>query len=90
MKNNNHYQILDVTRGFAILLMFIYHFSFDLDYYDFIQQNFNHDAFWINFRLVIVTLFLTVMGISLYLASYRGLRKKRFQQRLLLLIFYHH
>jgi uncharacterized membrane protein len=87
-KQHNHYAIIDVTRGFAILLMFIYHFSFDLDYYGFIQQDFYQNAFWLNFRLLIVTLFLTVMGISLYLASYRGLRKKRFQQRLMLLIFY--
>lgn len=91
MKDNNqrnHYAIIDVSRGFAILLMFIYHFSFDLNYYGFIQQHFYLDAFWLNFRLAIVTLFLTIVGISLYLASYRGLRKKRFLQRLLLLIFY--
>ena len=91
MKNsnkNNHLDIIDVSRGFAILLMFIYHFSYDLNYYGFIQQNFTQDSFWINFRLVIVTLFLLVMGISLYLSCYRGLAKKRFQQRLLLLIFY--
>jgi len=89
MKNNNsHFDILDVTRGFAIFLMFVYHFSYDLDYYGFIQQNFTQDDFWINFRILIITLFLMVMGISLYLASYRGLRKKRFQQRLLLLIVY--
>ena len=91
MKNSNkknHFEILDVSRGFAILLMFIYHFSYDLDYYGFIQQNFASGDFWINFRLIIVTLFLTIMGVSLYLASYHGLRKKRFLQRLLLLIFY--
>ena len=91
MKNNNkknHFDILDVSRGFAILLMFIYHFCYDLDYYGFIQQNFTQDEFWINFRIVIITLFLLVMGISLYLASYQGIRKKRFQQRLYLLIFY--
>lgn len=91
MKNNNsknHYEILDLARGFAILLMFIYHFSYDLDYFGFIQQNFSHDEFWKTFRSLIVTSFLTIMGISLYLSSYRGLRKKRFQQRLTLLIFY--
>jgi len=91
MKNNNiknHYEILDLARGFAILLMFIYHFSYDLDYFGFIDQNFAHDEFWKNFRSLIVTLFLTIMGMSLYLASYRGLRKKRFRQRLLLLLFY--
>ena len=91
MKNNNkknHFEILDVSRGFAILLMFIYHFSYDLNYYGFIQQDFTQDAFWINFRIVIVSLFLLIMGISLYLSCYRGLSKKRFQRRLLLLIFY--
>ena len=91
MKNvphKKHFDILDVSRGFAIFLMFIYHFSYDLNYFGFIQQHFTQDPFWINFRIVIVTLFLLVMGISLYLASYQGLRKKRFQQRLWLLIFY--
>lgn len=84
----NHFEIIDVSRGFAILLMFVYHFIYDLDYYGFIQQNFTEDDFWINFRIVIVSLFLLIMGISLYLSCYRGLSKKRFQQRLLLLIFY--
>ena len=84
----NHFDILDVIRGFAILLMFIYHFSYDLDYFGYIEQNFVQDAFWINFRTVIVSLFLFVMGISLYLSSYHGLRKKSFQKRLMLLILY--
>ena len=91
MKNNNkknHFDFLDAGRGFAIFLMFVYHFSYDLDYYGFIQQSFTHDPFWISFRTLIVTLFLTIMGVSLYLASYRGLRKKRFRQRLFLLLFY--
>jgi len=91
MKNNNkknHFDILDASRGFAIFLMFVYHFSYDLNYYGFIQQSFTQDPFWISFRTLIVTLFLTIMGISLYLASYRGLRKKRFRQRLFLLLFY--
>ena len=77
-----------MSRGFAILLMFIYHFSYDLDYYGFIQQNFYQDPFWIHFRSLMVTLFLSIMGISLYLASYRGLNTKRFRNRLFLLIFY--
>ena len=77
-----------MSRGFAILLMFIYHFSYDLNYYGFIQQNFYHEPFWIHFRSLIVTLFLGIMGISLYLSSYRGLNKKRFRNRLFLLIFY--
>lgn len=91
MKNNNkinHFDILDMSRGLAIFLMFVYHFSFDLDYYGFIQQNFTQDEFWVNFRILIVFFFLLIMGISLYLSCYRGLSKKRFLQRLYLLIIY--
>jgi uncharacterized membrane protein len=88
INKKNHFDIIDVIRGFAILLMFIYHFSYDLDYFNFLQLNFATDGFWLNFRTLIVTLFLTVMGISLYLASYRGLNKKHFQRRLVLLIVY--
>ena len=84
----NHLDILDVSRGFAILLMFVYHFIFDLDYYGYIQQNFSQDEFWLNFRIIIVTLFLLIMGVSLYLSCYRGLSTKRFKQRLYLLVFY--
>ena len=86
--NNKHFDILDVARGFAILLMFIYHFSYDLDYYGFVNLDFAVDNFWLNFRTLIVTLFLMIMGISLYLAYYRGLNIKNFQKRLLLLLFY--
>jgi len=60
-----HY--LDVTRGFAIVLMVIYHFSFDLDNFNYIQIDMDHSLFWQSFRAIIVTLFLTTMGISLAL-----------------------
>ncbi len=83
-----HFELLDVYRGFAIFLMFVYHFSYDLNYYGFIQQHFTQDPFWTSFRTLIVTLFLIIMGISLYLASYQGLQKKHFKRRLLLLLFY--
>ncbi len=60
-----HY--LDVTRGLAIILMIIYHFSFDLDNFNYIQIDMDHSIFWKSFRAIIVTLFLTTMGISLAL-----------------------
>jgi uncharacterized membrane protein len=85
---HRRFELLDAARGFAILLMFIYHFSFDLNYYGFIQENFNQDTFWIYFRTIIVSLFLIIVGVSLYLASYKKLNIKRFQRRLILLITY--
>lgn len=86
--NKKRFEILDTARGFAIFLMFVFHFSYDLNEYGVIRQNFNHDPFWLNFRLVIVTLFLTIVGISLYLATYQGLNKKHFRKRLLFLLGY--
>lgn len=88
VNSTKRFYILDIIRGFAIFLMFIYHFSYDLDYFNFLQLNFATDPFWLNFRTLIVTLFLIVMGISLYLSSYRELNKQRFLKRLLLLVIY--
>ena len=70
-KNRLHY--LDVVRGFAIILMVIYHFSFDLDNFNYIQIDMDHSLFWKSFRAVIVTLFLTTMGISLALTHQKSI-----------------
>ena len=88
VNKKSHFDIIDTIRGFAILLMFIYHFSYDLNYFNFARLNFATGDFWLNFRVLIITLFLTIMGISLYLANYRGLNKKHFLRRLTLLIVY--
>ncbi len=85
---DHHLDIVDVSRGFAILLMFVYHFFYDLNYYGFIEENFNHDPFWLNFRTLIVTLFLTIVGMSLYLSSHQGIRAKSVKRRLILLVAY--
>ena len=85
---HNHFAIIDLARGFAILLMFIYHFCYDLNYFGFIQANFTTGEFWIKFRIIIVSLFLIIMGMSLYLASTPRLNHRRFKQRLLLLVVY--
>ena len=65
-----HY--LDVTRGFSIVLMVIYHFSFDLDNFNYIQIDMDNSLLWQGFRVIIVTLFLTTMGISLALTHSRN------------------
>ncbi|HIO92119.1 MAG TPA: DUF1624 domain-containing protein, partial [Leucothrix mucor] len=71
IKQRLHY--LDVTRGIAIVLMIIYHFSFDLDNFNYIQIDMDSALGWQTFRSVIVTLFLTTMGISLALTHSSGI-----------------
>lgn len=64
---------LDAYRGFAVLLMMIFHFCWDLGNFGFIQFSFA-DPFWIDFRRLIVTLFLTAVGWSAYLSNRHTLR----------------
>ena len=59
---------VDGLRGFALCLMVVYHFVFDLDWFHALHADFNHDAFWLSFRAIIVTLFVGLVGVSLVLA----------------------
>lgn len=68
---SKRYALIDALRGFAIFLMIAYHFSFDLNYYGWIHQDFNHAPFWLFARACIVSLFLLLVGISLVLNTQR-------------------
>ncbi len=82
------YQLIDILRGIAIVLMVYFHFSYDLTYYKLADFDFYRDPYWLNLRTLIVSLFLTLVGISLVLATRNGINKKRFLRRLgLLLVF---
>lgn len=83
MPNNIKQRIIliDLLRGLAIALMFIYHFCFDLDYFGYISAEFNRDPFWLNFRTLIVSLFLGVAGFSLYLAHHTQWRMQAWLKR---------
>jgi uncharacterized membrane protein len=61
--------------------MVVYHFSFDLNYFGWIQQDFNHDVVWLSFRALIVTLFLFAVGVSLQFAHAAPDAQRRFWQR---------
>ena len=80
------FQLVDTLRGVAIIMMFSFHFSFDLNYFGFIQTDFYHQSFWLNYRILIVSTFLSVMGISLYLAHHKGLQRQHYLRRLAILL----
>ena len=79
---------LDTLRGFTVVLMIIFHFSFDLDHFGFVTFDIVHAPFWYFFPRLIVFLFLFAVGIALTLAHKNGIRWKPFGKRLLLLIFW--
>ena len=91
MKNSvaadtSRFQLVDALRGTAIIMMFSFHFSFDLNYFGFIQTDFYHNPFWLDYRILIVSTFLSVMGMSLYLAHHKGLQTHKYLRRLAVLL----
>lgn len=78
--------LVDAMRGFAILLMVIYHFCFDLSYFGLAPFDFYQDRFWLNFRTLILSLFLGLVGVSLVLSSQPRLNVRRYLHRLILLV----
>ena len=75
---------VDLLRGIAILLMVLYHFAFDLDYFGLVKIDVKSGVFLTIARLA-VTLFLLLVGLSLTLSFSRAVRlgrEDRFAARL--------
>lgn len=60
---------VDALRGGAIILMIAYHFCFDLRYFGWLAADFERDPFWLVSRALILTAFLSLVGVSLVLAD---------------------
>lgn len=80
--DSGRFPAVDALRGMALLAMFAYHFSFDLNYFGLIRQNFYEAPFWIASRTAILSSFLLLVGISLALANRAGIRWSLFFRRL--------
>jgi len=76
------YPFFDSIRGFALVIMAIYHFSFDLNQFGVIHENMNRDPFWLNYRALILTLFLSLVGVS-FAFSKADYQNQGFRKRLL-------
>lgn len=73
---------LDTYRGIAIVLMVLFHFTYDLHYFHFTDLDTTRSVFFKGFRIVIVTLFLSAAGMSFYLVYRDGFHRKRYLKRL--------
>jgi uncharacterized membrane protein len=72
---------IDALRGIAIVWMTVFHFSFDLNYFGWIRQNFLYDPFWTTQRTCIVSLFLFCAGLGQAVAVEQGQTWARFWKR---------
>ncbi|MEX0584330.1 MAG: heparan-alpha-glucosaminide N-acetyltransferase, partial [Natronospirillum sp.] len=67
------YPLPDQLRGFAIVLMVLFHGWYDLSIFDMVAMDFDH-LFWRSFRAIIVGLFCLMAGASLYWTHHKGIR----------------
>ena len=73
---------IDVARGIALVAMTIYHFSWDLAFFGWIDAALVNARPWVLFARAIATSFLFLVGVSLVLAHGRGIRWRDFLVRL--------
>lgn len=79
---------IDLIRGFTVILMIIFHLSFDLNLFQIIQIDILHDPFWYAFPRLIVFLFFFVVGVGLVLSHSKKIKWKSFNKRLGLITFW--
>ncbi len=75
------FPLIDQIRGFAIVLMIIFHFFYDLKVFGYNNINFSRDFFWFELPRVIVFLFLLAMGLSMPLIHSEKVNWKKFWPR---------
>jgi len=87
MKNLKRIIGIDIFRGWAILLMVIFHFCYDLQHFNYIDFHIQTNLFFQWFRFLIVSMFLIAVGISLKLAHQQQINIKSLKKRAIQLGF---
>ncbi|MDP3197288.1 heparan-alpha-glucosaminide N-acetyltransferase [Tabrizicola sp.] len=72
---------LDLARTLALVCMVVFHFTFDLALFGFIDPGTMSQPFWYYFARLIAGSFLFLVGVSLWLAHGRGIRWSAFWTR---------
>jgi uncharacterized membrane protein len=77
---------VDALRGVAIAAMIVYHFSWDLSSFGFIAVDVIADPGWKAFARTIAGTFVGLVGVSLVLATRKGLRFRPYLRRLAVIV----
>lgn len=77
---------LDMLRGLALIAMATYHFSWDLEFFGYLEPGTSTQGFLKLYARMIASSFLFLAGFSLVLAHYPTLRLRPFLRRLAIII----
>lgn len=75
------FAVVDLTRGIALLAMFVYHFAYDLSFLGLIETDIVAEPGWRIFARCIAGSFLIIVGFSLVLATRKGLNRRAYLKR---------
>jgi len=75
-------ELIDIARGVALVAMAIYHFTWDLDFFGYVEPGMSITGGWKFFARSIACSFLFLVGFSLYLAHGHRFRARPFLKRL--------
>ncbi|MGZ3789979.1 MAG: heparan-alpha-glucosaminide N-acetyltransferase [Bacteriovorax sp.] len=87
-KFNSRSLLIDTIRGFTIIMMIFFHFSFDLNNFGLINIDMLRSPFWYLLPRIIVFLFLFAVGMSLTLAHWEKIRWNAFWMRFFKIVFF--
>jgi uncharacterized membrane protein len=82
-KSSSRIEAIDVARGIALVAMAIYHFAWDLEFFGYVPSGMTVQGGWRIFARSIASSFLFLVGFSLFLAHWRGIRRRPFFKRLM-------
>ncbi len=74
--------LVDLARGVALMAMAVFHFAYDLSFFGLIETDVPGEPGWRWFARTIAGSFLTLVGVSLALATQSGLNRAAFLKRL--------
>ncbi|MDQ0455958.1 putative membrane protein [Rhizobium paknamense] len=74
--------LLDGLRGLALIAMASYHFTWDLEFFGYVEEGTAVSGPWKYYARGIASTFLFLVGVSLVLAHGRGIRWQSFGKRL--------
>jgi uncharacterized membrane protein len=76
--------LIDTLRGVALIAMASYHFTWDLEFFGYLEAGTATQGAWKIYARLIATSFLILVGLSLILAHGQGIRWPSFRKRLAL------